>query len=114
MIWWLWLIIILAVIIVLIIFGYFNKFIVLENRIQNSFAQIDVQLRKRAELVPNLIETVKGYATHEKAMIAKVTDARKALVGAIPSKDMVKKLKAGDVLQNALSKVFAIAEAILN
>ena len=108
---WLWILLIIAAIIVLIILGYFNKFIVLENRINNSFAQIDVQLKKRADLVPNLIETVKGYVKHEKEMITKVTDARKALVGAIPSSDMAKKLKAGDALQNALSKVFAIAEA---
>jgi len=111
MVLWLILLIVLAVIVLLIIFGYFNKFIILENRIQNSWAQIDVQLRKRADLVPNLIEAVKGYVKHEKEMIAKVTDARKALIGAIPSSDMAKKLKAGDVLQKALRSVFAIAEA---
>lgn len=111
MIWWLWLIIILAVIIGLIILGYFNKFIILENRIRNSFAQIDVQLKKRADLVPNLIETVKGYVKHEREMIVKVTDARKALVGAMPSSDMAKKIKAGDALQRVLRSVFAIAEA---
>ena len=61
--------------------------------------------------MPNLIEAVKGYVKHEKEMIAKVTDARKALIGAIPSSDMAKKLKAGDVLQKALRSVFAIAEA---
>ncbi|PIU76066.1 hypothetical protein COS75_00955, partial [Candidatus Pacearchaeota archaeon CG06_land_8_20_14_3_00_35_12] len=111
MVLWLILLIVLAVIVLLIIFGYFNKFIILENRIQNSWAQIDVQLRKRADLVPNLIEAVKGYVKHEKEMIAKVTDARKALIGAIPSSDMAKKLKAGDALQKALRSVFAIAEA---
>ena len=106
-----WIILIVVVVLILlIVFGYFNRFVVLQNRIENSFAQIDVQLRKRADLVPNLMESVKGYMKHEKAMIEKVTEARKALVSAMPSGDMAKKIKAGDILQNALKSVFAIAE----
>jgi LemA protein len=52
----------IAIVLVLVFVGYYNKFIHLSNRIDNSLAQIDVQLKKRADLVPNLIETVKGYA----------------------------------------------------
>lgn len=107
----LWLIVLIAiVIIVLIIIGFYNRFVVLENRIQNSFAQIDVQLKKRADLVPNLIEAVKGYMKHEQSIMREVTEARKALIGAIESRDVVKSVKAGDVLQKALGKLFAIAE----
>jgi LemA protein len=94
-------------VIVLMFVVYYNKFIVLGNRIDNSLAQIDVQLKKRADLVPNLMETVKAYAKHEKSIIKEVSEARKALVGA---KSLPAKVKAGDVLQNALRSVFAIAE----
>lgn len=104
---WLWIIIAVVVILVFILISYYNRFAVLENRIENSLAQIDVQLRKRADLVPNLINAVKGYMKHEKGIITEVTNARKALVGA---KDLGSKIKAGDKLQNALKSIFAIAE----
>ena len=109
---WIILIIIAAIVVIflLILFGYYNRFAVLQNRIDNSFSQIDVQLKKRADLVPNLVETVKGYAKHEKEIMDKVSEARKALVSANASGDMAKRMKAGDVLQNALGRLFAIAE----
>ncbi|MEM4230401.1 MAG: LemA family protein [Candidatus Pacearchaeota archaeon] len=103
MFWWLALIVVVA----LVFIYYFNKFVILGNRIDNSLAQIDVQLRKRAELVPNLVNVVKGYVKHEKAMITKVTEARKALIGA---KDIVSKMKAGNQLETALKNIFALAE----
>lgn len=97
-----------AVILFVIVFiYYYNKFVVLGNRIDNSLSQIDVQLKKRADLVPNLINTVKGYAKHEKSIITEVTTARKALVSAT---SIEKKVKAGDQLQNALKSIFALAE----
>ncbi len=108
--WWLIVLIVLVVLIILIFIGYFNRFIVFENRIQNSLSQIDVQLKKRADLVPNLVETVKGYAKHEAGIMHEVSEARKALVGAMDSKDVVKSVKAGDALQGALGRLFAIAE----
>jgi len=88
-------------------FYYFNRFIVLGNRIDNSLSQIDVQLRKRADLVPNLINTVKGYAKHEKGIMKEVTEARKALLSA---KTFEKRAKAGAELQSALKSIFAVAE----
>lgn len=103
----LWVLIVLAVIIIIAFISYFNKFVILGNRIDNALSQIDVQLRKRADLVPNLISTVKGYVKHEKAMITKVTEARKALLSA---KDIVSKVKAGNKLQTALKSIFALAE----
>ncbi|MDP4039205.1 MAG: LemA family protein [Candidatus Pacearchaeota archaeon] len=104
MIWW---IISIAILIVLVFIYYFNRLVVLSNRIDNSLSQIDVQLKKRADLVPNLLESVKGYAKHEKNIIKEVTDARKALLGA---QTLPAKMKAGSQLETALKSIFAIAE----
>jgi len=104
---WLWIILIIAVLLVLTLISYFNRFALLENRIENSYSQIDVQLKKRADLVPNLMESVKGYMKHEKSVMASVTEARKALVGA---KDINNRLKADKALDGALGRLFAIAE----
>jgi LemA protein len=93
--------------IVVITFIYYNRFAVLSNRIDNSLSQIDVQLKRRADLIPNLIETVKGFAKHEKAAIKEVTDARKALVSAQGTEA---KVKADQGLEKALKSIFAIAE----
>ncbi len=88
-------------------FIYYNRFVILGNRIDNSLSQIHVQLKRRADLIPNLIETVKGFAKHEKAAIKAVTEARKALVGA---KGVEEKVKADNQLESALKSIFAIAE----
>tara|TARA_Y100000310_G_C20460218_1_gene704978 strand:- start:317 stop:871 length:555 start_codon:yes stop_codon:yes gene_type:complete len=101
--------IIIAVIAVAAIFiYYYNKFVLLENRIQNSEAQIDVQLKKRADLVPSLVKVVKGFAKHEEAIFDKITKARTELVNA---KNLADEVKAGDQLQGFLGKLFAIAES---
>jgi LemA protein len=98
-----------AVIIVAGIFiYYYNRFAILENRIENSSSQIDVQLKKRADLVPNLVKTVQGYAKHEKKIMEAVTKARADMLKA--GNNISDKVKAGDALQGALSKIFAIAE----
>ena len=89
------------------IVSYYNRFIVFNNRIKNSLAQINVQLKRRADLIPNLIETVKGFAKHETSAIKAVTDARKALVSA---KGIENKVKANNQLEGALKTIFAIAE----
>jgi len=103
-----WIFIGLALLVVFIFFYYYNRLSVLGNRIENSLSQIDVQLKRRADLIPNLVESVKGYVKHEKSIIKEVTDARKALVGA---SGIEKKIKANNILQGALGKLFAIAEA---
>lgn len=97
----------MLIVIALIFVFYFNKFIVLGNRIDNSLSQIDVQLRKRAELVPNLIGVVKGYVKHEKGIMTEVTKAREALLKAGNLQD---KMKAGNKLESALKSIFALAE----
>ena len=102
-----WIIAIVVLVVALAFFLYYNKFVRLGNQIDNSLAQIDVQLKKRADLVPNLLASVKGYMKHERGIIKEVTEARKALVGA---KDMVSKIKAGNQLQGALKSIFALAE----
>jgi len=103
-----WIILGLVLLVLIVVISYFNRFALLENRIENSFSQIDVQLKKRADLIPNLLESVKGYMKHEKSIISEVTDARKALVGA--GKDINKKFKADAKLEGALGRLFAIAE----
>lgn len=97
----------LVVLFVIMSIFYYNRFVTLGNRIENSLAQIDVQLKKRADLVPALVKVVKGYAKHESKIMAEVTKARELLV---KGGDMPQKIKAGDQLQAALGRIFAIAE----
>ncbi len=102
-----WILIIIAAILIIIFFTYYNKFVRLSQQIDNALAQISVQLKKRSDLIPNLLASVKGYMKHEKGIIKEVTDARKALVGA---SGVEAKMKAGNKLQSALKSIFAIAE----
>ena len=101
------LLVIIIVVFLLIFVGYYNKIIRQENRIDNSWAQIDVQLRRRAELIPNLMETVKGYMKHEKEVLENVTKARSALMSA---KTPQKNIEADNMLTGALKTLFAVAE----
>jgi len=99
--------VIIVVILLLFVFGYYNRIIRMENRIDNSWAQIDVQLRRRAELIPNLMETVKGYMKHEKEVLENVTKARSAIMSA---KTPQENIKADNMLTGALKSLFAVAE----
>jgi len=96
-----------AVIIVAVFVIYYNRFISLSQQIDNALSQIDVQLRKRSDLVPNLLAAVKGYMKHEKSIVTEITNARKALLSA---KTVDKKMKAGNQMQDAIKSIFAIAE----
>ena len=100
-------IIIILVIVLLVFLSYYNKIIRLENRIDNSWAQIDVQLKRRADLIPNLMETVKGYMKHEKDVLENVTKARSALMGA---KSPQENIDADNMLTGALKSLFAVSE----
>jgi len=102
-----WILIGIGAIIVLYFIVAFNSFVTLKNRINNAWSQIDVQLKRRADLIPNLVETVKGYAKHEKSVFENVTKARAAMLGATTIKD---KAKADNMLSNALKSLFAVAE----
>ncbi|MBN2094895.1 MAG: LemA family protein [Candidatus Aenigmarchaeota archaeon] len=86
---------------------YFNRIIGLENTIDNAWAQIDVQLKRRAELIPNLMETVKGYMKHEREVLENVTKARSALMTAKTPKAQ---MEADGMLTGALKSLFAVAE----
>ncbi len=71
-----WIIIAVAAIVAVAVISLYNKLVRLRNTVRSAWSDIDVQLKKRYDLVPNLVETVKGYATHEQSLFAKVTDAR--------------------------------------
>lgn len=92
---------------VIYIWGLYNGLISLKTRIEEAWSQIDVQLKRRADLIPNLVETVKGYAKHEKGIIIAVTEAHKAMLSA---KGMDAKAKASDMLSGALNRLLALAE----
>lgn len=106
--WWLYLIIgIVIVIILLLIMGLYNGLVGARNKVKNGWAQIDVQLKRRIDLVPNLVETVKGYASHEKTVFTDITEARSNLMNA----DSVKKAEdANNQLTEAIKSLFAVAE----
>ncbi len=100
-------VIILVVIFALIYWGFYNKIIRTENRIDNSWAQIDVQLRRRADLIPNLMNAVKGYMKHEKEVLENVTKARTSLMNA---KTPQENINADNMLTGALKTLFAVSE----
>jgi len=98
----------LLVLVVVYFVAQYNGFVVLKTRIQEALSGIDVQLKRRADLIPNLVETVKGYAKHEKTVFSEVTKARSALMKA---DTLEKKAQANDMLSGALKSLFAVAEA---
>lgn len=100
-------VIIIVVFFALIYWGFYNRIIRMENRIDNSWAQIDVQLRRRADLIPNLMETVKGYMKHEREVLENVTKARSALMSA---KTPQENIDADNMLTGALKTLFAVSE----
>jgi len=98
---------VLAVVVLWIVFAY-NNFVRLVNRTKEAWADIDVQLKRRYDLIPNLVTTVKGYATHEQTAFEKVTQARAAAMGA---QTPAAKGQAENMLSGALKSLFAVAEA---
>jgi LemA protein len=98
-------VVVLAVLAVVIAY---NKLVRLRNRTENAWAQVDVQLRKRYDLVPNLVETVKGYAAHEKAVLEEVTEAR---TRAQAAQGVEAQAEAENALSAALGHLFAVVEA---
>ena len=86
----------------------YNSLVTLRNRVKEAWSQIDVQLKRRSSLIPNLVEAVKGYVKHEKEVLENVTKARSALMGA---GSLGEKAAANDMLTGALKSLFAVAEA---
>jgi LemA protein len=105
-----WLIVLVALILLLAlaVVVIYNRLVRLRNRTENSWAQVDVQLRRRYDLIPNLVEAVKGYASHERATFEEVTQARTA---AQQAQGVEEQAKAENVLTAALGRLFAVAEA---
>jgi LemA protein len=101
------LLLIIIAVVVLIVIGMYNRLVTFRNRCDNAWSQVDVQLRRRYDLIPNLVETVKGYAKHESGVFERVTQARAAAVNAQTVKDQG---QAENVLTGALKSLFAVAE----
>ncbi len=93
---------------VIVFIAIYNRLVILRNRVQAAWAQIDVQLKRRTDLVPNLVETVKGYVQHERGTLEAVTAARTAVLNA---GTVAEQAKANNALTEALKSVFAVAEA---
>ncbi|MCD6434441.1 MAG: LemA family protein [Candidatus Diapherotrites archaeon] len=104
----LWIIAAIIVIVLLAFIFIYNSLIVLQRRVNNAWAQIDVQLKRRADLIPNLIETVKGYARFERKVLNEITKARTALLKA---KSPAEAAKAESSIASALKTIFAVAES---
>lgn len=103
-----WIVIAVVVVIVLFAVGVYNRLVALRQEYRNAFADIDVQLKQRHDLVPNLVETVKGYAAHESGVLQKVTEARAA---AMRAGSVQERGAAEGALTGALGQLFAVAES---
>src|SRR5262249_30492381 len=105
-----WVLIVVLVLIVLLVIyavALYNGLVQKRNRVDNAWAQIDVQLKRRHDLIPNLVETVKGYAAHERGVFEAVTEAR---ASAMRAQGPAQSAAAEGVLTQALGRLFAVAE----
>jgi LemA protein len=103
-----WILLILVVALGAIAIGIYNSLVALRQRLRNAWSQIDVQLKRRYDLIPNLVETVKGYAAHEKETLERVVHARSAAMAAT---GVAQQAQAENVLTGALRQLFALSEA---
>ncbi|HZB23071.1 MAG TPA: LemA family protein [Gaiellaceae bacterium] len=105
---WIVIAIVVAVALALFVVVLYNRLVRLRNRVENAWAQVDVQLRRRYDLIPNLVETVKGYASHERATFEEVTQAR---TRAQEARTVEEQAQAENMLTAAIGRLFAVAEA---
>lgn len=103
----LWIILGIVALLVLFTVLIYNSLVRLKNKIENSWAQIDVQLKRRSNLIPNLVETVKGYAKHERNLLKDITKAR---AGLLKARTVEAKAKASNQITEALKTLFAVSE----
>lgn len=103
-----WIILIIVALLVIFIIATYNKLVKFRNVVKNQWSQIDVLLKRRVDLIPNLVETVKGYSKHESETFEKVVNARNRSLTATTTED---KIKADGELTQALNKLFALAES---
>lgn len=102
-----WILIIILVVIVLWVIALYNRFVRLNRRTDEAWSDIEVQMKRRYDLIPNLINTVKGYAAHEEGVLTKVTEARNKAMGA---QSVEEHGKAENMLSGALKSIFALSE----
>ncbi|MBE5735225.1 MAG: LemA family protein [Clostridiales bacterium] len=108
--WWIGgiaIVVILAIVVVCMFISYYNKFVKSRNAVEESFSTMDVYLKKRYDLIPNLVETVKGYAKHEKETLSAVIEARNMAANSTTAED---KIKNEGILNETLKSLFAVAE----
>lgn len=103
-------IIVIVGIILIIIVSIYNKFIRLKNAVKKSWSGIDVQLKRRSDLIPNLVNTAKGYAKHEKTLLENITKARTQMMSGLENNDLAKTGQADTKLSGLLKNLFAVAE----
>ncbi len=103
-----WIIVAVVVIIIIAIVALYNNLVHLKMRVKNAWAQIDTQLKRRFDLIPNLVETVKGYMTHEEKTLTEIVEARNKFTQATTVED---KQNANNNLTNTLKSIFALSEA---
>ncbi len=105
-----WLIVIIAIVVIILLWyvGTYNALISLRNKVKDQWAQIDVQLKRRADLIPNMVETVKGYAKHEKGTLEDVIKARNTFTTATTPEE---EMKASGELTKTLSKLMMLSES---
>ena len=113
-----WLSLAAIVIVAALLFNYYvgtyNKLQILDESVNSDWAQIDNQLKRRNDLIPNLVQTVKGYSSHEKEVLANVSDARAKLAGSMNSKDVKAISKDSEQLSSALSRLLVVVEQYPN
>ncbi|RYX78681.1 LemA family protein [bacterium] len=104
----LWIVLGIIAVIAIFLWTTYNSLVTLKVRVDEAWSDITVQLKRRADLIPNLVNTVKGYASHESGVFEKVTEARSAILGADTPKQAA---KADNMMEEALKSIFAVAEA---
>ncbi|MFH1427315.1 MAG: LemA family protein, partial [Patescibacteria group bacterium] len=106
----LWVVLIAIAVLIAVIIGMYNSLIKLKNRVDEAWSDIDVQLKRRYDLIPNLVETVKGYASHERETLENVTKARTEAMAAQKGGDAKKQAEAENFLSGTLKTLFALSE----
>ena len=101
-------IIVVLVLLVIYVISIYNKLVNSKNKVENQFSQVDIQLKRRADLIPNLVETVKGYTKHEEGTFTKVVEARNK---ALSANSINEKIEANNELSSALSKLLMLSES---
>ncbi len=99
--------VVVLLVVVLFVAAIYNTLVIARNRVKNSFAQVDTQLQRRFDLIPNLVETVKGFATHEKELLENITASRSGYMNASSTEE---KLEMNNQLTSTLKTLFAVAE----